>query len=206
MNKMMLSFSVAAGALMVVAGTSQAQINVYTSQAAFNAASASPGVDTFDDVALALISSPTGRSAGSYTYTASAATGLYGAGAGADHWLSNNTATDAMVFNGFGGAVYAAGGFFFTSNIAGLFAAGDINITATDTNANTVTYGVTGSTTGSFVGFVSSLPLVSISISSVQPGTGPVWPTANDFTLAVPTPGAAAMLGLGGLTALRRRR
>ncbi|MBL8990422.1 MAG: PEP-CTERM sorting domain-containing protein [Phycisphaerae bacterium] len=200
-----MRYVVFAAAIAATAGTASAQLTLYTSQAAFNAATTGPVVDTFDDLSPIFYSGPLVRTVGSYSYQVNAASGLYGAGSGSDGWMSTNSAPDGIVFNNFSPGVFAIGGFFFTSNIAGLFDPGNITVTATDANGN-LSHTVINSTTTSFVGFTSVTGIISLTVSAVQPSSGAIWPTVNDLTLALPTPGAAALLGLGGLMAVRRRR
>jgi MYXO-CTERM domain-containing protein len=209
MSKSILSLSAALIGLSAFAGTSQAIVTVYTTQASYLAAIGAPGVDTFEDVSITgSTASPITRSAGAFGYTAAVSTtSFFGAGSSGDHWLSTNTATDTVTFDTFTGGVQGFGGFFFGSDISGLFSAGDITLVATDASGSTP-FTIIGATTSSFVGFVSDGALTSVTLASVQPSASFLWPTANDVTLgaAVPAPGAAALLGLGGLVARRRRR
>lgn len=209
----------AAAALLIAAGASQATITVFTSQSAFLAAVSAPGVDTFDDLPLASVSSPLVRSAGSYGYTGTATTSLgttslfFGGGTSADVWLSTRTATDTITFSAFTGGVRAAGGNFFASDSAGFFTSGNLTLTATDASG-TITQTLTNATVTGFLGFVSNGPLTSITIAAAQPVMGSVWPTVNNLTLATAVPEAQtyammlAGLGLGlmGFSARRRRR
>ena len=206
--------TLALATLLAAAGAAQAAVTVYTSQAAFLAAVTAPGVDTFTGFSITgSTPSPITRSAGAYGYTATASTTtFFGAGTVANPWLSTNTATDSITFNNFTGGVNAFGGNFFGSNISGLFAAGDVVLTATDASG-TVSQTITGATTSSFIGFVSNGPLLSATLAAVQPAGAFLWPTADNLTLAavaaVPEPQTYAML-LSGLTLLgflaRRRR
>ncbi|PZP34514.1 MAG: PEP-CTERM sorting domain-containing protein [Roseateles depolymerans] len=201
--------------LTALAGTAQAGLTTYSSQASFLAAVTSPGVDTFTGLSITgSTPSPITRTAGSYSYTAAVSTtSFFGAGTTADPWLSTNTATDSITFNGFSGGVSAIGGLFFGSNISGLFAAGDVTLTVTDSLGATLTQTITGATTSSFLGFTSTGTITSLVLSSVQPASGFLWPTTDNLTLAIATPVPEAetyallLSGLGvlGLVARRRR-
>lgn len=211
-SKSFLIKPLAAAALLAVAGASHAAITVFTTQASFLAAVSAPGVDTFNDLALTSVPSPITRSAGAYGYTGTVSTtSFFNAGTTADVWLSTNTATDTITFSGFTGGVMAAGGNFFGSDINGAFAAGDITLTATDASG-TVTQTLISATTTGFIGFVSTGALTSLTVTSVQPVSGFLWPTVNNLTLAavtaVPEPQTYAMLlaGLGFMGFMARRR
>lgn len=205
----------AAAALLVTAGASNAAITVYTSQAAFNAAVGVTGTDTFTGFSITgSTPSPITRNAGAFSYTADTtpAGNFFGGGSTADPFLSTNTATDTMSFFGFSAGVVAAGGQFFGSNISGLFAAGSVTVTATDAGGSvSQTIRPAGIASGSFLGFVSDGPLLGLTVSAVQPGTGFLWPSVDNLVLAsaVPEPEAYAMmlagLGLVGWMARRRR-
>jgi PEP-CTERM motif len=214
-SKISLLKPLALAALLVASGASQAVITVYTSAASFAAATSAPGVDTFTGFSIiGATPSPITRNAGAYTYTGSVSTtSFFGAGTTANPWLSTNTATDTMTFNTFLGGVQAVGGNFFGSDIAGAFLAGNITITATDASG-TVTQTIVGATTTSFLGFVSTGGMTSLTVASVQPAAGFLWPTVDNLTLAkaalpVPEPETYAMmlagLGLVGFLARRRR-
>lgn len=213
MRKFMIAAAVAAAGL---SGTAQAAITVYTSQAAYLAAVGASGVDTFDNLSItASTPSPITRTAGAFGYTAAVSTtSFFGAGSTADRWLSTNTATDTITFSAFTGGVSAFGGLFFGSDIAGAFAPGSITLTATDASG-TVTQTITGATTSSFLGFVSTGPLLSATVTSVQPTTGFLWPTVNNLTLAAPrvtsgvpepTTWAMMIVGFGLIGGGMRRR
>ncbi len=215
MNRLFSLKPMALAALLLASGASQASISVYTTESSFMAAISAAATDTFDDLTPATAyTGPLSRSAGSYTYTVSAgATSpiLYGAGTASDAWLSTNIATDTITFSGFSAGVYAAGAYFFNSDIAGDFLRrGAAVVTATDVDG-TVTKFKLLPTTSNYFGFVSDTTLVSLSVKAVGKGTN-VWPTVNNLTIAaaVPEPETYAMLlaGLGiiGFVARRRQR
>ncbi|UPK07716.1 PEPxxWA-CTERM sorting domain-containing protein [Bradyrhizobium sp. 170] len=190
---------------------------VFTSQAAFNAATTAPGVDTFTGFYLnGSTPSPIARSAGAYSYSAAAETSdFFGAGTSANPWLSTNTAADSITFYNFATAISAIGANFFGSNLGGFFQSGDIALSLTDSYGVT-SYTIFGATTSSFVGFVSDGTITSLTVSAVQPAGGPLWPTVDNLTLAqgltsaVPEPSTWAMMILGfagvGYMTYRRRK
>lgn len=209
-------------ALVCTAGASQAALTVYTTQASFLAAVTAPGTDTFTGFnILNSTPSPITRSAGAYGYTATTnnlstvgAFGFYGGGTSADPYLSTNNAADTMSFGTFTGGASAIGGNFFASNVGGLYTTGSVTVTAFDTSGSVFrTIAPTGALTGSFLGFVSTTAVTSLTVASVQPSaTTFVWPTVDNLTLAavapVPEPGTYALmlagLGLVGFAARRR--
>ncbi len=201
---------VAVAAAAAFASGADAAITVYTSLASFNAATTNQGTDTFTGFSISgPTAGPLNRTAGPHSYTAITTpnNNFYGAGTTGNPWLSTNTATDSIVFNNFSAGVVGVGGNFFDSDIAGAFAAGDITVTAVDSSGSSIQT-IIGATTSSFRGFVTDGTLVSLTVTSVQPTTGFLWPTVDNLVLAqaVPAPGALALLGLAGVVGSRRRR
>lgn len=192
-----------------VTSTSHGAIVVFTSQAAFNAAILSPGVDDFYGLnTTAATPGPLNRFAGPYSYTASSTDVFYGAGTAANPSLSTGRATSTITFRNFASGVVGLGGNFFGTNFAGAFAPGSVTLTATD-GSGSVTQTIAFPQVFEFLGFVSTGPLTSVTLSAVQPVTGEfLWPTADNLTLAlvIPAPSVLATLGLCGAFALRRQR
>jgi hypothetical protein len=202
--------------LLLGSAAAQAVLTVYTSEASFLAAITDEATDSFDDLSAGanLGNGPLSRSAGAYSYEVSAGPSspdLYGAGSAHDTWLSTNRGSSTVTFTNFGAGVYAAGGYFFNSNVAGKFLPrGMVTVTATDVNG-TVTQTKFEPTTSNYFGFVSDTTLLSLTVSSsaFSPNMR-AWPTIDDLTLAgaVPEPQTYAMFlaGLGVLGFLARRR
>lgn len=193
-------------AALLCAGTgAQAAITVYTSQAAFLSAVSAPGYDTYDDLTVDPYGTTLDRTAGTYGYQAYSPDGLWGAGGtGGDYWLSNENAYTPIMFQNFTGGVSAFGGNFFSSNISGQYVLGNLVLTAND--GTTLSYALNGTTTSTFLGFVSDTALTSVTVAT---DGGLYWATANDVVLAVPEPATYGMLlagiGLLGVAARRRR-
>jgi hypothetical protein len=197
--------AVALAAALTAGASAQAAITVYTNQTDFVNNVVAPGYDTFDDLRVVSYADTLYRHAGAYDYRAYSATGLYGAGGpGGDYWLSNNDNRLPIVFSDFSNGAQAFGGYFFPTDVAGQYTGGSVVLTAVDGTA--YTYNLNGATTGSFLGFVSDAPLLSVTLGT---DGGGYWPTANNVIVAVPEPATYGMLlagmGLVGVAARRRR-
>jgi hypothetical protein len=197
-------------ALLSAAAAAHADVAVYTDRAAFLAAVSMPGTDTFNNLAVQPFDTPLARLAGPHGYFASSgpANGFFPAGSAPDIWLATNTASDAITFSDFSPGVYAFGGNFFGTDITGSFTPGQtVVLTATD-GATNWTVNLSNTTTATFLGFVSSDPLASVTLSPDGIPGNVYWATANDVTLAVPEPASYGMLlaglGLVGFAARRR--
>jgi hypothetical protein len=215
--------AVVAAGVALAPSVAQAQFTTFTSFAAWSAAVSNPGLDTFNDLAIASTPSPLNRTTTgtAYNYRATSvgpgSNLFFPAGNSADPWLSNNSAVDDIVFDNFSASVRGIGGLFFGSDINGSFLPGiTINIAATNAGG-TFNYTIPNSLTTSFFGVVSSGAITSFRIGVTQtPGVAPSWVTANDLRLAaapavvIPEPSTYALLATGlvalGVAARRRRR
>jgi hypothetical protein len=198
------------------ASVAQAAVTVVNTPAVFTAAVGASGIDGFIDLSTAAeTAGPLSRSAGSFGYTATTSiSGFYAVPADLDAALSSNYAEAIVTFSGFGADVVAAGGNFFSADIDGVALAGSVLLTATDIAGNTASQTLNDASPGSFVGFVSDLPLFSVTLQATQPSPDlPVWAVADNFVLAsavaaVPEPfsGSLMLAGLVCLAFLSRRR
>lgn len=214
-----MKFLAGAALALGLSSNANAAITIYTDQASFLAAVSAPATDTFQDLSIVgATSAPMTRAVGAYGYQASVSTtSFYGAGTSADHWLSTNTATDAISFGDFTGGVFGVGGNFFGSNISGGFAAGGVVLTATDADG-TVSHTISNAATSSFLGFVSTSGVTGMTLAAIQPNNSTfLWPTADNLTLggqvvsAVPEPATWAMMivgfgAVGSMVRTSRRR
>lgn len=197
--------------LLLSGAAAQADITIYTTRASFLAALASSGTDTFNDLTPVETSTPLLRSAGAYAYRASVGpvSDFYPAGTAPDIWLSTAVSNDTMTFDNFTAGIRGFGGNFFGSNINGLFDPNrTIVLTASD-GVSMRTVNLMNTSTSTFLGFISSDPLRTVSLHGDGVPGVTYWATANDVTIGlVPEPAAYAMLAGGlGLVgfALRRR-
>ncbi|HEY1090719.1 MAG TPA: PEP-CTERM sorting domain-containing protein [Burkholderiaceae bacterium] len=201
------------------AGAAQADLNFYTSQSAFLAATSATQVDTFDDLFWAEGPNYLYRTAGPYSYYGyslmpdASYSSFYNAGTDADVWLSTNQATDIISLQFYDGIVFGVGGYFFATDANGSFMPGQsIKLDALDADGNELVQIVDNAMPNTFYGFASSSPITYFEISAVQPNGDYAWATANNLTLGgvaavVPEPASYALLMAGlGVVALGARR
>jgi hypothetical protein len=199
--------------LLLASATAQADLLVYTDRTAFLAALSAPGTDTFNDLTNMETASPLSRTAGPYTYRAGAGpvSDFWPAGSPPDIWLSTTSANDTITFDNFSAGVRGFGGNFFGSDINGGFEAGRTMVLTATSGAFSRTVNLYNTTTTTFLGFISSDPLATVTLhNDGLPGSA-YWVSANDVTLgvaAVPEPESYGMLlaGLGLVGFAMRRR
>ena len=169
--------------LVIAWPAAHAEISVFTSQASFLAAVSAPAVDTFTGFSTTTVtSSPITRAAGPYGYSATSATGFFGAGTAANPALSTQSDLDAITFFNLTGGANAIGGMFFGSDQQGNFVASAVVLTATDT-LGAISMQTFVATPTSFIGFVSTQAIAMLVFSTSMPGNF-VFPAVDNLMLA----------------------
>lgn len=184
-------------------GAAQAAI-VHTSRASFDAATTASATDAFDGFDVdSKTSSPTARTVGGYSYTATATSGFYGAGSGDDPALTVWHDVETIILTDFDDSVGAVGGSFYGTRANGQYRLGDLLVTLVDGDGTT-SVTLVGASEDGFVGFTSRSGIVSLSIAAVASDVA-VFPTVDDLVIAqaagivsaVPEPTSWVMLLIG---------
>jgi hypothetical protein len=181
---------------------------IFTNQAAFLAAT-QPGfyLETFNSLPLGTIpptlASPLNFSKNGFSYSASTASGqdFFNIGPTGDVWLSTFHEFDPIVFNVTSNNVTAIGGFFFLTDINGNISNGTVTVTLN----NGSMFSINNASSTSFIGFTTSLPIQSLTVTPPSSGPSLIFATVNDFITgaAVPETGTSALLlGLAILSLL----
>ncbi len=116
--------------------------------------------------------------------------------------LSTNNSGDPLVITFTGLPVTALGGNFTATDISGNIIPGTVLIDLSDgTHTELV-----DPTAGTFTGYTSDVPIVSVTIDSPDDGSISRWPQLDHFYVGsmIPEPASLVLLGLGTLL-LRRR-
>jgi hypothetical protein len=195
-------------------GPAVADVVIYNDQAAFLAATA-PGYyeETFDSLVPDTLNGKTlSFSQSGFSYTATTTDNFVPftipGGDPSDVILGTDTLGKSYSFNFLSGNVTAVGGFFFDSDFLGNVIIGDQFEITIDGLTQPLTVTTTGQDT--FVGFVSSTPFTTLTVTSIDND----WVGANDLIVgtaatAVPEPATNWIAAVGGLAMLayaRRRR
>jgi len=197
------------------ANTSAATV-VYTNRDAFFAMLA-PGSYTegFENQTFpfppAQIPSPQSfSSGGEFSFSAASPQGLYVAGTpNGDVWLSNANAANPISFTITSGNPYAVGGFFFITDSSGKNVVATLATLLVQVNDGTNFLVPPNSTPGSFVGFISDAPIMSLTVTRfANGGTNDAYATVNDLTLGhvIPEPTSALFILGAAACGLGRRR
>ena len=184
---------------LAASAAASAQTTTYVSSATFFA-NVAPGAYTEGFADPFFSGDPSASfSGGLFSYTVSAPGGLYGNGV----LIGTNLPTEALTITFSGAPVTALGGNFWATNISDVFQPVPVTLTLSDGTVTTFT--PSSETVGSFRGFTSAVPILSLQITS----TAGVYAGMDNFTVGsvVPEPGTWLLMGLGvGALLLRQSR
>jgi hypothetical protein len=186
---------------------------VYTDEAAF-LANVQPGYykETFDSLSNP-VPNPATFSLNGFSYDAAAAGGLYAVFPASDGALSTSNSDTSLILTFTSGNVTAVGGYFFPTDLLGQITPGIVTVALDNGTTQDVT---TGALT-SFLGFTTTVPITSLTISISANDLDPnnKWSTVNDLFVgtansptAAPEPATLvlASIGLLGLAGYRYTR
>ena len=170
-----------------------ASIQVYTDRDAFLAA-IQPGyyLETFDDLVLGVLNSPTTFSGSDFNFTASATNVLWAGTSGGDTFLTDGLGYPITIGSLSGPTpVTALGGYFFENDGTGsIFPDAPMTITATAGTLSSSWSGPTNST--SFIGFISGGPAFT-QLSFTKHSDYSSYPSTNDFIVGTAAAGNGAV-------------
>jgi len=204
MQKFVLSSLLATAA---ITASSSAAVIVFTNEFVWDAYANNDGspqvTETFESY-NGFYASPLTGSMGGVNWSANATGGIYVGVVGSSKALSTNNPTP-MTISFTGQDVRGVAGNIYGTDINFSVVPSIIQLSLQD---GTTYIGFVDQATA-FVGFYSTGAAISSITISAQPlpgGTNDVYATFDNMTLAIPAPGALAVLGLAGLAGSRRRR
>lgn len=192
-----------ASLLAISAVPALADTTTYTDSATFLASLNGGGLytETFDGLANPP-DGPVNFSAGEFSYSMSASSGLFASGSD----IGTNQIDESITINFTSGNVKSVGANFYALNLSNSFQSVSLTITLSD---GTVTTFTPSSQTDSYRGFSTDLTITSLTVSAPGPS---LYATLDNLTVstvsAVPEPAswALASLGLLGLAFARRSK
>ena len=197
----------------LIAAPAQATIKEYTTRSSFATAVLDSDTDMFADLDSQLVPTPLDRPMGRFSYSINATAGtqsdlIYGLPSAPSSdpatWLTTNAVESVVTFSGFAPDVNGIGASFFTTTFAGdiwLYPDAALRVTARFASGS-VSKVLSQTTDTSFLGFVSTDQLLTLTIAAIQPASGgPYWLTVGGLTVAslspVPEASTAALLSVG---------
>jgi MYXO-CTERM domain-containing protein len=189
-----------AAAVAGIGSVASADLTVFSQSSVWAAFAAMNGDDivlteTFDSYS-GFYDNPASGTLGPVTWFAEADGGLF---ANADYFSTNNADVD-LVFT-FDPGVHGVGGNFFGTDINFNVVPSLVQVSLSDGTS----YVSSVDSASQFVGFYSTTSYISEIAIYAMDGSGNVWATADNLSVAVPAPGVLALLGVAGLGSRRRR-
>jgi hypothetical protein len=184
--------------------------SIYTNKADFDVAIAGAlgtYTETFSSLSPGSLASPQSFSNGIFSFSAvasSATTGLYVVDSAGDNWLAAAADASSLIFSFTSGNVTAVGGNLFLINSEFSPVSNNLILQLSDSTATNFTV----SSAEDFFGFVSDVPVLSLSVTSQAADN---FSTAANLTVAntVPEPSTFALLLAGfallGFVMIRRK-
>jgi hypothetical protein len=182
-----------------LASVAHADLPVFTQSSEWAAFAAMNGDDvyteTFDGY-NGFYENPASGTLGPVTWYAEADGGLYANG----DYFSTNSADVDLVFT-FDPGVHGVGGNFFGTDFDFNVVPSLVQVSLADGSS----YVASVDSASQFVGFYSMGSSISQIAIYAMGGSGSVFATADNLSIAVPAPGVMALLGVAGLNRRRRR-
>jgi MYXO-CTERM domain-containing protein len=183
-----------------IAASASADLTIFTQSSVWAAFAAMNGDDivlteTFDSYG-GFYDNPASGTLGPITWSAEADGGLFANG---DYFSTDNSNVD-LVFS-FDPGVHGVGGNFFGTDIDFNVVPSLVQVSLSDGTS----YVSAVDSASQFVGFYSTTSFISEIAIYAMDGSGDVWATADNLSVAVPAPGVLALLGVAGLGSRRRR-
>ncbi len=201
-----ITAAAAAAVTLINVGDTFAAITEETDSTTFLTGIVIEGTQSFDGLTAGPVASPQAFGIGSVSFTASAPSGLRAVantGNPTDLYLSTASPDEPITLDFTGQNVNAVGLELFLLDSNDAFAFQELPFTAQNVGGDVLSSDVFATDGETFIGLTSDSPLTTLTISTLNPF---LFVAIDAMAVQIPEPTTAALLGLAGLTLLRRRR